>query len=91
MELPTKKEEDGDESSNETEDVEDKMASTSPIDVGLSKFAERMPIFEPARIESSSTEKPLTVNLDLALYRAKVLARNYRYENAEKILQKVSK
>ncbi|CAK9138899.1 unnamed protein product [Ilex paraguariensis] len=88
MELPTKKEEDGDESSNETEDVEDKMASTSLIDVGLSKFAEKMPIFEPARVESSSTEKPLTVNLDLALYRAKILARNYRYEDAEKILQK---
>ncbi|XAR69605.1 hypothetical protein NMG60_11001259 [Bertholletia excelsa] len=64
------------------------MFSSSPIDAGLSEFAKKMPIFEPERVESSSGERPLTVNLDLALYRAKVLARKFQYSEAEKILQK---
>lgn len=70
------------------------------IDAGLSKIAKKMLIFEPERSESSSSssaaaaaraqEKPLSVNLDLSLYRAKVLARNFRYKDAEKILEKVT-
>lgn len=70
------------------------------IDAGLSEIAKKMPIFEPERSESSSSssaaavaraqEKPLSVNLDLSLYRAKVLARNFRYRDAEKILEKVT-
>ncbi|KAL8197869.1 hypothetical protein R6Q57_030157 [Mikania cordata] len=64
-------------------------SSSSVVDTELSRFAEKMPIFEPRRIDSSSSgEKPLGVNLDLALYRAKVLARNFRYKEAEEILQK---
>ncbi|CAI9779724.1 unnamed protein product [Fraxinus pennsylvanica] len=62
--------------------------SSSMIDAELSKFAKKMPIFEPERMDSKSEEKPLMVNLDLALYKAKILARNYRYEEAEIILQK---
>jgi len=70
------------------------------IDAGLSNIAKKMPIFEPERSESSSSssaaaaaraqERPLAVNLDLSLYKAKVLARNFRYKDAEKILEKVS-
>lgn len=62
----------------------------SPLEVGLSEFARKMPIFEPAERVGGSAEKPLPINLELALYRAKVLARNFRYEEAEEILRKVS-
>ncbi|KAL2464285.1 high chlorophyll fluorescent [Forsythia ovata] len=62
--------------------------SSLTIDAGLSKFAKKMPIFEPERMESNSEKNPLIVNLDLALYKAKILARNYRYEEAEIVLQK---
>ncbi|KAK4425955.1 protein high chlorophyll fluorescent [Sesamum alatum] len=64
------------------------LTASSGIDEGLSRFAKKMPIFEPLRVESSSDEKPLMVNLDLALYRAKIFARNYRYQEAEEILRK---
>ncbi|KAJ0670556.1 putative tetratricopeptide-like helical domain superfamily [Helianthus annuus] len=63
-------------------------SSSSVVDAELSRFAKKMPIFEPMRIDSSSGEKPLGVNLDLALYRAKVLGRNFRYKEAEEVLQK---
>lgn len=63
---------------------------SSAIDAGLSEFAKKMPMFEPERVGlRSSEEKPLAVNLDLALYRAKVLTRNYKYEEAQEILEKV--
>ncbi|KAK2358377.1 high chlorophyll fluorescent [Trifolium repens] len=74
------------EQDNEAEEEEPEPKASS-IDVELTKFAKKMPMFEPGRVESDSTEKPLTVNLDLALYKAKVLTRNFRYEEAEKILQ----
>ncbi|KAF7852036.1 hypothetical protein BT93_L1128 [Corymbia citriodora subsp. variegata] len=61
---------------------------SSALDAGLNKFAEKMPIFEPERVESGSQEKPLPVNLDLALYRAKVLARSYKYVEAQEILER---
>lgn len=68
-----------------------KKKSSAIIDAGLEEFAKKMPIFEPERVEAagSSQGKPLTVNLDLALYKAKVLARNYRYAEAQEILEKV--
>lgn len=79
---------------------EEQKKYPAKIDAGLSKIAKKMPIFEPERSESSSSssaaaaaraqEKPLAVNLDLSLYRAKVLARNFRYKDAEKILEKVN-
>ncbi|RDX67804.1 Protein high chlorophyll fluorescent 107 [Mucuna pruriens] len=75
---------DEEEEAKEAEDDEDPKASA--IDAGLARFAKKMPMFEPERVESK--EKPLTVNLDLALYRAKVLARRFRYEEAEATLQK---
>lgn len=69
---------------------EEEEASSSPLSFdNLSKFAKKMSIFEPQRVKSVSGETPLKVNLDLALYRAKLLTRNYQYEAVEKILQKV--
>lgn len=68
---------------------EEEPSSSSLSFDNLSKFAKKMSIFEPPRVKSVSGEKPLKVNLDLALYRAKVLTRNYQYEAVEKILQKV--
>lgn len=75
----------------EFSDEEEKAdgSTSSGIDEGLSRFAKKMPIFEPKVVESSSGEKPLSVNLDLALYKAKILARNYRFEEAEEILKTV--
>lgn len=72
--------------------AEENDEDVSDIDVGLTELAKKMPIFEPEErvLERfGSTEKPLTVNLDLALYRAKVLSRGFRYQEAEKMLQKV--
>ncbi|TKY54237.1 high chlorophyll fluorescent protein 107 [Spatholobus suberectus] len=77
--------EDSDEE-EEGKEAEDDDPKASAIDAGLARFAKKMPMFEPERVESK--ERPLTVNLDLALYRAKVLARSFRYEEAETILQK---
>ncbi|KAF2289053.1 hypothetical protein GH714_025512 [Hevea brasiliensis] len=75
-------------SDNNVDDGEKK--SSAIIDAGLEEFAKKMPIFEPERVQvvGSSQDKPLTVNLDLALYKAKVLARNYRYPEAQEILEK---
>ncbi|KAI8011203.1 Protein high chlorophyll fluorescent 107 [Camellia lanceoleosa] len=67
---------------------DDELSSSTIIDVGLSEFARKMPIFEPERMELSSGEKPLVVNLDLALYRPKVLVRSFWYNEVEKLLQK---
>ncbi|GLT81507.1 hypothetical protein SLA2020_528890 [Shorea laevis] len=70
-------------------DVSDEESSV--IDVGLEEFAKKVRIFEPyARVESGGApeKRPLSVNLDLALYRAKLLLMKYRYDDAEKILEK---
>ncbi|CAL0325423.1 unnamed protein product [Lupinus luteus] len=79
---------DDEEQQKKEEIVEDDKPNVSAIDTGLNKFAKKMPMFEPSRMGPDSKEKPLTVNLDLALYRAKVLARKFQYEEAELILQK---
>ncbi|MBA0749702.1 hypothetical protein Gogos_003601 [Gossypium gossypioides] len=83
----------GEENDDGSEDGEaegdDVISKPSGIDAGLEEFAKKMPLFEPERSESGGTlEKPLAVNLDLSLYKARVLARKYRYEEAEKILEK---
>lgn len=79
------------EDSQERNDLLEEQPSSSsfPLDAGLKKFAKKVPIFEPSRLESGSEEKPLKVNLDLALYKAKILARKFQYADAEKILQQV--
>ncbi|PWA56296.1 high chlorophyll fluorescence phenotype [Artemisia annua] len=89
---PVKESYEGDEVEEDESDGDDKVStsSSSVMDEELSKFAKKMPIFEPKRGDavSSSGEKMLVVNLDLALYRAKVLARNFRFKEAEDILEK---
>ncbi|XP_027331440.1 protein high chlorophyll fluorescent 107 isoform X1 [Abrus precatorius] len=78
--------EDSDEEVEERCETENNDPKGSSIVAGLAKVAKKMPMFEPKRVESK--ERPLAVNLDLAIYRANVLARKFRYEEAEAILQK---
>lgn len=80
MEFPSEK---------ENGDVEEYGSKT--LDAALSKFAKKMPIFEPDTVDSGTVKAPLKVNLDLALYKAKVLARNFKYNEAQQILEKVVK
>lgn len=86
---PVKEYSEDDDESNDGHDVDEDRFSSSPIDAGLAEFAKKLPMFEPWRAELNSDDRPLLVNLDLALYRAKVLARNYKFKEAEKILEKV--
>lgn len=74
------------EEEKETKEEEDDPKA-SAIDEGLARFAKKMPMFEPERVESK--ERPLAINLDLALYRAMLLARRtFQYEKAESLLRK---
>lgn len=66
---------------------EEQSSLASSFDAGLSKFARKMSIFEPGKGESIPEKLP-KVNLHLHLYRAKVLARNFQYTEAENILHK---
>eukprot|EP00268_Persea_americana_P021433 TRINITY_DN2137_c0_g1_i1.p1 TRINITY_DN2137_c0_g1~~TRINITY_DN2137_c0_g1_i1.p1 ORF type:complete len:542 (+),score=136.78 TRINITY_DN2137_c0_g1_i1:1361-2986(+) len=66
---------------------EDRVSSSSSIELRLSEMAKKMSIFEPERVDGVSSEKPLGINLELALYRAKVLARKFKFEEAGKILR----
>ncbi|KAK9145976.1 hypothetical protein Sjap_005879 [Stephania japonica] len=64
---------------------------SSVIDAKLSEFAKKMPMFEPSeRVKLSTQENrtPLGINLELALYRAKVLARNSQFKEADQLLNK---
>ncbi|XP_072981289.1 protein high chlorophyll fluorescent 107 [Typha angustifolia] len=70
------------------EEGSERSSNSSKIDEGLSEFAKRMPIFEPERISGAAEERPLPINLELGLYRAKVLTRNFEFKEAEKILLK---
>ncbi|URD77388.1 HAT [Musa troglodytarum] len=73
--------------SNETSEGEEKTTPSSKIDKQLSEFAKKMPMFEPERVVGAG-ERPLGINLELALYRAKVLTRNFQFKEAEEILLK---
>ncbi|CAJ1940850.1 unnamed protein product [Sphenostylis stenocarpa] len=86
--FPGAEEEEKEAEEEEEKEAEDSVdAKASAIDAGLARFAKNMPIFEPERVESK--ERPLAVNLDLALYRAKLMARrSFRYKEAEALLQK---
>ena len=69
---------------------DDRSNSAAVIDAGLAEFAKKLPMFEPGeRVVGSQEKPPLAVNLDLALYKAKILARNFRFQEAEDILKKV--
>ncbi|KAG1338769.1 putative FIP1[V]-like protein [Cocos nucifera] len=67
---------------------EEKFWSSSKIDEGLKEFAKKIPILEPVRVGVAPKERPLAINLELGLYRAKVLTRNSRFKEAEEILLK---
>ncbi|XP_021774299.1 protein high chlorophyll fluorescent 107-like [Chenopodium quinoa] len=78
-------------SSSDDEDEEEEEEK-SALDRSLEKFAKKLPIFEPGRGEEGDEngeviEKPLKINLDLALYKAKILTRNFQFDDAENILQ----
>ncbi|XP_065031355.1 protein high chlorophyll fluorescent 107-like isoform X2 [Musa acuminata AAA Group] len=73
--------------SDKTSGGEEKTTPSSNIDKRLSEFAKKMPMFEPERVVGSG-ERPLGINLELALYRAKVLIRNFQFKEAEEILLK---
>ncbi|WOL15984.1 hypothetical protein Cni_G24766 [Canna indica] len=66
---------------------EEENSSPSNIDKQLSDFAKRMPMFEPDRVIGAG-ERPLGINLELGLYRAKALTRNFEFKEAEQILLK---
>lgn len=79
---------DGPNSDDDDEEDEEK----SVLDRNLEKFAKKMPMFEPGRGESNNGEgdlkvKPLKINLDLALYKAKIFTKNFQFSLAEEILQ----
>ncbi|KAK1319243.1 hypothetical protein QJS10_CPB04g01009 [Acorus calamus] len=60
-----------------------------PINAGLSEFAKKMPMFEPPPpTDADPKARPLEVNREIALYRAKVLTRNFKFKEAEEILKK---
>lgn len=84
---------DGEGGSDEVEEKEEESlpsSSESSIDSGLNEFAKKIPIFEPLeRVGAGREQRPLSVNLELWLYRAKVLTRNFQFNDAEKILRKV--
>ncbi|XP_022138012.1 protein high chlorophyll fluorescent 107 isoform X2 [Momordica charantia] len=79
----------GEDSGDQEDEEAEVELRSSIIDAGLTEIAKKMPIFEPEnRVDSSALERPLIINLDLALYRAKMLARNFQYEEAQQVLQK---
>jgi len=72
-------------------DEEGGKREKSSFDVSLEKLAKKLPMFEPGRgVEAGEVkEKPLNINLDLALYRAKILTQKLQFQEAEKLLQQV--
>jgi hypothetical protein len=63
------------------------------FDRGLADIARKVPLFEPAgdgELAAAAGEKPLPINLELWLYRAKVHTRKFEFPEAEKLLDKVS-
>ncbi|GJN31267.1 hypothetical protein PR202_gb19647 [Eleusine coracana subsp. coracana] len=61
------------------------------FDRGLAVIARKVPLFEPAGegdLAAAAGEKPLPINLELWLYRAKVHTRKFEFPEAEKLLDK---
>ncbi|KAL4202424.1 hypothetical protein AMTRI_Chr02g263650 [Amborella trichopoda] len=73
-------------SKEDKEKEEGDVSDSSGLDLGLSEIARKVSLFEPERT-SEFAERPLPINLELALYRAKILSRNYQYEDAEKVFR----
>ncbi|KAJ3699749.1 hypothetical protein LUZ61_003454 [Rhynchospora tenuis] len=71
------------------QEVKDDVNSSYPskIDERMSEVAKKLPIFEPQRVKTAApVERPLKINLELALYRAKVLTRQFQFDKAEELL-----
>ena len=61
-----------------------------PFDRRMEEIAKKVPLFEPAMGEPAATAgRPLPINLELWLHRAKVHTRKYEFAEAEKLLNKV--
>ncbi|KAK3151427.1 hypothetical protein QOZ80_3AG0245730 [Eleusine coracana subsp. coracana] len=61
------------------------------FDRGLADIARKVPLFEPTGegdLAAAAGEKPLPINLELWLYRAKVHTRKFEFPEAEKLLDK---
>ncbi|XP_062211025.1 protein high chlorophyll fluorescent 107-like [Phragmites australis] len=61
------------------------------FDRGLAEIARKVPLFEPAtdgELAAAAGERPLPINLELWLYRAKVHTRKFEFPEAEKLLDK---
>ncbi|XP_044375411.1 protein high chlorophyll fluorescent 107 isoform X3 [Triticum aestivum] len=60
-----------------------------PFDRRMEEIAKKVPLFEPAMGEPAATAgRPLPINLELWLHRAKVHTRKYEFAEAEKLLNK---
>ena len=66
------------------------MAVAGPFDRRMEEIARKVPLFEPEMGEPAATaDRPLPINLELWLHRAKVHTRKYEFADAEKLLDKV--
>ncbi|XP_003561694.1 protein high chlorophyll fluorescent 107 [Brachypodium distachyon] len=60
-----------------------------PFDRRMEEIAKKVPLFEPAMGEPpAAADRPLPINLELWLHRAKVHTRKYEFTDAEKLLDK---
>ncbi|CAM0872883.1 unnamed protein product [Alopecurus aequalis] len=60
-----------------------------PFDRRMEEIAKKVPLFEPEMGEPPATaDRPLPINLELWLHRAKVHTRKYEFADAEKLLDK---
>jgi hypothetical protein len=70
---------------------EDEAAGAGPFDRRMEEIAKKVPLFEPAGVgePAATAGRPLPINLELWLHRAKVHTRKYEFAQAEKLLDKV--
>jgi hypothetical protein len=71
-------------------DEEAAAGAGRPFDRRMEEIAKKVPLFEPEMGEPAATAgRPLPINLELWLHRAKVHTRKYEFADAEKLLDKV--
>ncbi|KAF3795206.1 high chlorophyll fluorescent 107 protein [Nymphaea thermarum] len=61
--------------------------SADGVPSSSSSFASYEPEFSGPETVRGNMERPLRINLELALYRAKILTRNHQFNDAEKLLR----
>jgi hypothetical protein len=74
--------------SSQLQNVDTKSTASASEEFSASEFIKTAPVLAPAGT-TSRYDRPLEINLDLAVYRAKSLARKGDYNNAEEILRHV--